>query len=220
MANFQFVLDEAVGEYFMWAAADDRWDAGWLDALVKLLGPGVCIAFGSVVSVQDGNSRGSRETLKSLEGPRILRMLRYYLWNNSSCGKANAIYGVFRTDEIRGIATEVFRSDGDRMGSDVIFVFALLQFGGLRIEPNVVFYKRTRYTAGLQPIVGGMLLKWRQLGPYLLEHVRRSPPGITRFAVLAVTPMKYGWQIWRGIRRVAILSFSSLTGKKLSVGRI
>ncbi len=24
-ANFQFVLDEAVGEYFMWAAADDRW---------------------------------------------------------------------------------------------------------------------------------------------------------------------------------------------------
>jgi glycosyltransferase involved in cell wall biosynthesis len=24
-ANFQFVLDESVGEYFMWAAADDRW---------------------------------------------------------------------------------------------------------------------------------------------------------------------------------------------------
>src|ERR1035437_2690330 len=29
-ANFQPVLDKARGEYFMWAAADDRWDGAWL----------------------------------------------------------------------------------------------------------------------------------------------------------------------------------------------
>lgn len=29
-ANFEFVLNEAVGEYFMWAAADDRWEPDFI----------------------------------------------------------------------------------------------------------------------------------------------------------------------------------------------
>ena len=37
LANFQFVLDEAVGEYFMWAAADDRRTADFLAINVTIL---------------------------------------------------------------------------------------------------------------------------------------------------------------------------------------
>lgn len=36
-ANFQFVLDEAVGEYFMWAAADDRWSNLFINTCVSAL---------------------------------------------------------------------------------------------------------------------------------------------------------------------------------------
>ena len=36
-ANFQYVLDEAVGEYFMWAAHDDWWDPNFIQELALLL---------------------------------------------------------------------------------------------------------------------------------------------------------------------------------------
>ena len=36
-ANFQFVLDEAVGEYFMWAAADDVWAESFLQKTIYSL---------------------------------------------------------------------------------------------------------------------------------------------------------------------------------------
>ena len=36
LLNFQFVLDEAVGEYFMWAAADDMWSSEWIEELLPV----------------------------------------------------------------------------------------------------------------------------------------------------------------------------------------
>ncbi len=33
--NFQFLLDKASGEYFMWAADDDFWDANFIEVCVK-----------------------------------------------------------------------------------------------------------------------------------------------------------------------------------------
>ena len=35
--NFQFLLDKARGEYFMWAADDDNWDANFIEVCVNLL---------------------------------------------------------------------------------------------------------------------------------------------------------------------------------------
>ncbi len=205
MANFLFVLTKGVGKYFMWAAADDRWDAGWLATTVRLLDPDVCVAFGSVVNFQDDNPEGVRSTLKSIRGPRTLRMVRYYLWNNATYQKANVIYGLYRTAELRKVASEVLGPADNRWGFDNILVFAMLQYGGLRVEPNVALYKRTRPVTGNQTTGRAMSTKLRRLGPYLFEHIRRSPPGLTQCAVLAATPIKYGWQLYRGLRRTAIL---------------
>jgi glycosyltransferase involved in cell wall biosynthesis len=36
-ANFNVVLQEACGEYFMWAAADDEWDPDYVETLVRFL---------------------------------------------------------------------------------------------------------------------------------------------------------------------------------------
>jgi len=38
LANFRFVLDEAVGEYFMWAAADDEWKSFFVEFCVDNIG--------------------------------------------------------------------------------------------------------------------------------------------------------------------------------------
>lgn len=218
--NFLFVVQQATGKYFMWAATDDRWDVNWLEILEREMKPGVSLSFGSVRRFQDGNPATWQGTLRSLSGPVTLRMLTYFLWNNSQSGKSDAVYGLYRSDQILHVATEIFGFDGDRWGSDNILVFTMLQYGNLHIEPGVYFSKRTRPVVGVQSIRNAMVTKWLKLGPFILEHIRRSPPGLTRLAIIVAAPVKYGWQVWRAIRRVTILLFNSLMGKKPVVGRI
>jgi glycosyltransferase involved in cell wall biosynthesis len=208
MANFQFVLDQALGEYFMWAATDDMWGAGWLTAMVEQLGPADVIAFSSLVIFSTEVTKGTRVTLKSIEGPQTLRMLRCYFWSEWG-SKANAIYGLYRSKQIREIATDVFDQSGTyRKGLDNLFVFTALRVGSLHIDPTVTFYKRARpggpqfrqsrlFTWRRVAVIGIILFKLDFL-PYLLDHIRRAPPGVTRCAVLAATPIKYAWILCRG----------------------
>lgn len=219
-SNFLFVVKQALGSYFMWAATDDRWDARWLEILEREMKPGVSLSFGSVRRFQDGNSVAWEGTMRSLMGSVAVRMLTYFLWNNAQSGKSDAIYGLYRTDQILHVAREIFESDGDRWGSDNILVFTMLQYGGLHIEPGVYFSKRTRPLIGVQSITAAMVTKWRKLGPFILEHIRRAPPGFPRLAIIAATPIKYAWQIWRAVRRVTILTFNMLIGKDQVVGKI
>jgi glycosyltransferase involved in cell wall biosynthesis len=208
-ANFQFVLDQARCKYFMWASADDRWDSGWLKALVEHLDPGVSIAFGSSMGFLENGEMQKRATFKSLKGPRTLRMLRFYLWNEHS-QKANVIYGLFRTSEIRQAVAQVFgQADDNRFGFDNILVFTMLQFGGLHTAPDVTLYKRSKL--GVIRFRPGKVLTWRRaaefavylskldLMPYLLEHARRAPPGLTRCAVLVTLPIKYIFMFCGGL---------------------
>jgi glycosyltransferase involved in cell wall biosynthesis len=200
-ANFQLVLDAAKCEYFMWAAADDRWDSGWLAALVEHLGPGVALAFGSSMSFLEDGTTQKRSIFKSLKGPRTPRMLRYYLQSEWT-PKSDVIYGLYRTGQIREVVAEVFgEGDDNRFGFDNMLVFSVLRFGCLHIEPGVTLYKRSK--VGVTPFRPGKLLTWRRaaefavylskldLVPYLFEYARRAPPGLTRCAVLATMPVKY-----------------------------
>jgi glycosyltransferase involved in cell wall biosynthesis len=208
-ANFQFVLDEARCEYFMWASADDRWDSGWLEALVGHLVPGVSIAFGSSMGFLENGQMEKRITFKSLKGSRMLRMLRFYLWNEYG-QKANIIYGLFRTTELRKGVAEVFsQGDENRVGFDIILVFTMLRAGGLHTEPGVTLYKRSKF--GVIRFRPGKVLTWRRaaefllylskldLVPYLLEHARRAPSGLTRCTVLVTMPFKYGLMVFGGL---------------------
>ncbi len=204
LANFQFVLDEAGGEYFMWAAADDRWDPDWLTALLSEFDTGVSIAFGSVAPFFDLDRPGSTFVLKSLAGPATIRMVRYYLWRESGA-KACAIYGLYLTAELRKVAHAVFagRTDKD-WGADVILVFTMLGVGCLRVTTAAALYKRVRIRreadAGrnvslasipvwaAKRFFGSSKGKWL---PYLIGHVQHSPRGGARWAVLAAAPFKY-----------------------------
>jgi glycosyltransferase involved in cell wall biosynthesis len=207
-ANFQFVLGEARCEHFMWASADDRWDSGWLEALVKGLQPGVSISFGSSTGFLEDGRMQKRITFKSLKGPRVLRMLRFYLWDENG-QKANIIYGLYRTAEIRKAVAQVFGwGDDNRFGFDNVLVFTMLQFGGLNTEPHVTLYKRSKF--GVIRFRPGRVLTWRRAAefavylskldvlPYILEHARRAPPGLTRWVVTATMPIKYVFMLCSG----------------------
>jgi len=203
MANFQFVLDEAGGEYFMWAAADDRWDPDWLAALLSQLSAGVSIAFGSVAPFLDSDRLGSKIVPKSLVGPTTIRMLRYYMCRETGA-KPCVIYGLYRTAELCKVANDVLLGMTDESWAlDCILVFAMLGVGRLRVNPAVVMYKRVPMSGGDVRRRGGpvsMLVRaikaffansrtlWL---PYSISHVQHSPRGGTQCAVLAAGPLKY-----------------------------
>ena len=52
LANFQFVLEQAQGEFFMWAAADDLWEKNWIDTIyIQIRGSKQIAGFGELVHI-------------------------------------------------------------------------------------------------------------------------------------------------------------------------
>lgn len=96
--NFQFVLDKAKGEYFMWAAADDRWDANWIESVyTHLLGKKCTACFAGLKTI-DSNGKlfyhpADRANL-SFSGHRLWRKLSFFL-SYEGFGKANLIYSLY-----------------------------------------------------------------------------------------------------------------------------
>ena len=84
MPNFQFVLDNATGEYFMWAAHDDYWHPEFIEKNFNELISNKN-AVGSISNVVFIDKEGKKKPSgadKEIRGTKIER-LRQYLVNPS-----------------------------------------------------------------------------------------------------------------------------------------
>ncbi len=146
VANFWFVLNEAVGEYFMWAAADDRWDHEWINTLLPMVIDGSCIAYGCLWTIDENGHRISHpangRTFK-YNGMPILRRMKYF-FEPPSLGKANPIYGLFPKKALTDDAFNVLNLTSH--GSDMLFIFNLLR--ELEVKPNEYVYLEKRIHSG------------------------------------------------------------------------
>lgn len=96
IANFQFVLDKAEGEYFMWAAHDDIWDSSFIEAGVDALLANTAnvAAFGRVRYVKREVGMFLMDFPPyGLNGPLVDRVKRYLRTNVTD----NLIYALYRT---------------------------------------------------------------------------------------------------------------------------
>ena len=136
--NFQFVLNEARGEYFMWAACDDKWDRNWITLLCKKLEEAEsCAAFGRLLQIDEHS--------QPIEHPAIHNSFQFtgsYLKRRTSFfvefegkGKANLFYSLFRTSTIADI--ELTKYD-----SDYLVLFDLLIRVKFVSVSNTFLYKR------------------------------------------------------------------------------
>ncbi len=141
-ANFKFVLDEAVGEYFMWAAADDVWDVKWIATLLPISSAEHCISYGTVQTI-DGKGNPMQHPANrrnfSYTGSRLLRRLKYYL-EPGFLGKPNPIYGIYPKQLITSNAWNVLASA--KSGTDMLFMYALLAQAEIKGNQAVLLYKR------------------------------------------------------------------------------
>lgn len=147
--NFLFVLRQAKGRYFMWAADDDYWQPTFIESLVCKIerNPGCGLAFCDFdVRYRDGSlcdSYGSfSEAYRHFTGGEGRKRVASYALQAPERGKANMIYGLYRMEALDYTSAErYFRSRA--WGADMLFVCKILS----RWEFGLVANKL--YTVGI-----------------------------------------------------------------------
>lgn len=149
-ANFQFVLDEAVGEYFMWAAADDVWLPDYISVCVDSLAGSakasfVATAYKCVSRISRLFNRKFPHVLACIENPDPYERVRRYTLQPFSTHKDNLVYSLWRTEFIRLMIEKLKQIfPGSLPIGGVMNEYALFTGVGCYI-PKVLFFKRYRY---------------------------------------------------------------------------
>ena len=144
--NFQFVLDKATGEYFMWAS-DDDWRAPEFVAelVLQLMNhPDASLAFCNFIAAHETGEKvlGYPDFLSMMKRFTVasitIRQLMFY-FQPESAGKANLIYGLMRRAFLRGFKFNEFARKAGRYGADMLFVFWLLGQGSLALSEKNLY---------------------------------------------------------------------------------
>jgi glycosyltransferase involved in cell wall biosynthesis len=98
-ANFRFVLDQAVAEYFMWAACDDPRSPDFLDVNYKFLSENPDYAASTSANRFDGRSASQQKLVDfALDGDLFERFLRFFDY----CWLSHGIFcSLMRTEILR-----------------------------------------------------------------------------------------------------------------------
>lgn len=142
--NFQFVLNEARGNYFMWAAHDDLWDKDYLATLVPSLEKETksVLACCKIVGIDEGNNViwNCPWTFSLPSSVRLVRLIKY-ICQDDYHRKPVLIYGLMRTSAIKvagGCRTWSVHS----CGTALHVVLSILIQGNISVSREVSFYKR------------------------------------------------------------------------------
>jgi glycosyltransferase involved in cell wall biosynthesis len=177
--NFHFVLDQARGRYFMWAAADDLWAPAFIEENARVLSaePGVIASISKARLILESREVPARagETYPLMADPE--QNVRKFLRNP---GFNSRMYALYRTDVLR-------RSmPGEcHLALDWLVVVRALRFGKYYEVPQRLFTRGTggesssllriikRYNAGRLNTIFPM----RPLSRKLLKepHVPKDP---------------------------------------------
>lgn len=144
--NFRFVLRQANGKYFMWAADDDSWEPRFIESLVALLerDQRVGVAFCNFDARLDDGTRVDSypaflPMLQSYAGRTLSERLAAYIAQEESHGKANMLYGVFRRTEL--LAAGGMRAWGvGWWGADMLIVCSVLARSAVAIESELLYH--------------------------------------------------------------------------------
>lgn len=149
IANFQFVLKEAVSEYFMWAAADDYWAPTFLTKIVdahKDRHIYINIMSRYISSSRRWSSIKSYK-IKKIEGisssnpeERIIG----FLVSNPAFQPANLIYGVWKTHALKCLISFISEttSSYSSNGWDLLLITLALKKSPFFQIDDVLFDKR------------------------------------------------------------------------------
>lgn len=139
--NFQFVLDHANGEFFMWMADDDWRELDFVEELYcKLSADSSAVVAFCDFDARDQEGRliqGYPEFLQALksmcESSTYLRLVRQFLMKEGTA-KPHPIYGLMRKEVLDGFLWDDFINRYGVGSIDKLFVFWLMTKGRLVIS--------------------------------------------------------------------------------------
>lgn len=109
IANFALVLDRAVGEFFLWAASDDRWHRDFISTLLAcLINNNDCIvAFCPFIYIDEHEHQtGVIKHFDFSGSTQLERTIKFIL--NRDLGRDSFVYGLYRTNCLRDIRYPVW----------------------------------------------------------------------------------------------------------------
>lgn len=204
-ANFRYVLNQAVGSYFMWAACDDRWSVDWLEKMYEAIKePGVGMAFGQVIHI-DAAGQMMQHPANGVSlgygynAIPFVRRVRFYL-AYEGMGKANSIYSLYKrelVEHLSGMWSEIIEG---RLLYDYTIVYGCLRYGKIKQIKQATLFKRVHGDSeGSNPdqqSKSAMLLAkkiFRLFWPFpsrLLKDYLKHSTSIEQVTLLVLFPVK------------------------------
>lgn len=174
IANFNRALGYATGEYFVWAAHDDRWAPSFLDQLVTSLdsNPQAVLAFCRFVNIDDHGHviRTFPENWKEVfSRSKFWQFAFMTLSDELKTQKANHIYGLIRKVALIECGGMVSFPDMSYAGEDILTLMRLLIKWDFVIVDEVLFYYRARShtTRQNEPLTGYL---WQRIAQQKSGH--------------------------------------------------
>jgi glycosyltransferase involved in cell wall biosynthesis len=146
LANADFVLRQAHGEYFTWFSDDDWRSPEFIELLVDELekNKNVEFAFCDYREVYEDGSRamGYPSSHFKIFKPftskiRLIRTITYY-WQDAARGKPNIFYSVFRREALAALDIKKITEGYKLLNMDCLIAFSLLQKGPAFISSEVM----------------------------------------------------------------------------------
>ena len=147
--NFNRALNYASGQYFMWAAHDDRWASSFVSCLVQSLdvNPQAVLAFCRFVDIdEDGRVTQTFKTnwADVFSRSKFWQFASMTLSDELTAHKAVHIYGLMRRDALLECGGMVILPNATYAGEDTLTLLRLLVKWNFVIVDEVLFHYRAR----------------------------------------------------------------------------
>ncbi len=146
--NFQFLLDKAKGEYFMWAADDDFWDPDFIETCLKGMHEreDVAVCISDLKFISEHREVKASKLNRSFDQQAITR--RSFSFVKSTADNRYFFCGLYRTSLARSTPFP------NRWGGDQLFLYEMLTKGKLLYLPgqSSIYYYRGGSSKGLEGV--------------------------------------------------------------------
>jgi glycosyltransferase involved in cell wall biosynthesis len=187
--NFQLVLEDAAGKYFMWAAHDDRWSSDYVGRLVNALQrePRAVLAAGKAV-FSDAAEGGPTEFPDSPPPDERLAPFTTLLRGHAT----HWIYGVFVRERLLELAARLWGQP--LWGGDMVWLMGLSTSEQIAGDEGAVLYK-TLKPSSYAPATPREIAAWQLwYGRSILGEVLASPLPLRRKISAAGEVGRYWWK--------------------------
>ncbi len=226
LRNFLFLLDQARGEFFMWAASDDQWHKEYVARLVAALrrDKSLAVAFSPFQYMdEEGRKIGAMQRIDYSGSWPVARLIKFNM--NLNVGADAFFYGLFRRDMIKDLRIRQWRGINSNILTNMaypVLSFCLARGGFISVGDQPMWMDRIhihsvpRHSAARNwspmKYLFAFILRKANLAWYNLEEIyrgRRNPA-----LILALLP----FVVLRCIADVLLLVASIAFRREFVVG--